>query len=85
MKVGATTLAHLSHRWKGQALEKKKNMSYPSVAVVILSWNGKKFLEQFLPSVLKTTYANASFYVADNASADNSVEFLKKNFRLQFL
>lgn len=55
-------------------------MSHPSVAVVILSWNGKKFLEQFLPSLLKTTYANTSFYVADNASTDDSVEFLKKNF-----
>ncbi len=55
-------------------------MSYPAVAVVILSWNGKKFLEQFLPSLLKTTYTNTTFHVADNHSTDDSVEFLRKNF-----
>ncbi len=54
----------------------------PSVAVVILCWNGRKFLEQFLPPLLKTTYSNAKFYVADNASTDDSVEFVKQNFPL---
>jgi len=57
-------------------------MQHPSVAVVILSWNGRKFLEQFLPSLLKTTYSNVSYYVADNASTDNTVEFLKDSFPL---
>jgi len=55
-------------------------MNQPTVAVVILTWNGKKFLEQFLPALLTTTYPAASFYVADNASSDDSVEFLRKNF-----
>src|SRR6185436_19600253 len=55
-------------------------MNQPSVAVVILSWNGKKFLEQFLPPLLKTTYPNVSFYVADNASTDDSVAFIQQNF-----
>ncbi len=53
---------------------------YPSVAVVVLSWNGRKFLEQFLPPLLKTTYPNASLYVADNASTDDSVKFASDNF-----
>ena len=48
----------------------------PSVAVVILNWNGRKFLEQFLPSVVASTYANMQVIVADNASADDSIEFL---------
>ncbi len=52
-------------------------MDSPSVAVVILNWNGKKFLEQFLPSMVKSTYPNYSLVVADNASTDDSVEFLK--------
>jgi len=52
----------------------------PSVAVVILSWNGRTFLEQFLPSLVKTTYPNASFYVADNGSTDDSVKFVTRNF-----
>jgi riboflavin kinase/FMN adenylyltransferase len=52
----------------------------PSVGVVILNYNGKNFLEKHLPSVLKTTYPNCQIYVADNASKDGSVAFLRKNF-----
>jgi GT2 family glycosyltransferase len=50
-------------------------------AVVILNWNGKSWLEKFLPSVIK--YSDTSFcqiIVADNNSSDNSVEFLTQNF-----
>lgn len=52
----------------------------PSVAVVILNWNGKLLLEQFLPSVVKTNYENLQIIVADNASTDNSVAFVKENY-----
>ena len=52
----------------------------PSVAIVILNWNGKKYLEQFLPSVLQTTYQNYRLIVADNASSDESIEFLQNNY-----
>lgn len=52
----------------------------PSVAVVILNWNGKKYLQQFLPSVLAADYPNVRIIVADNASTDDSVSFLRKNF-----
>lgn len=48
-------------------------------AVVILNWNGRKLLEQFLPSVLNFS-EEATIYVADNASTDDSVAFLKTNF-----
>ncbi len=49
------------------------------IAIVILNWNGQKLLEQFLPSV--TEYStNASIYVADNASTDNSIQFIKDNY-----
>jgi len=49
------------------------------VAVVILNWNGKPFLKKFLPSVIERS-ENATIYVADNASSDNSVAFLKSHF-----
>jgi GT2 family glycosyltransferase len=49
------------------------------IAVVILNWNGAKLLEQFLPSVL--AFSNeATVYVADNASSDDSVEVIKNQF-----
>jgi len=50
-----------------------------TTAVVILNWNGKKLLEQFLPSVLAHS-AEATIYVADNASTDDSVPFLAEAF-----
>ncbi|TAF67050.1 MAG: glycosyltransferase family 2 protein [Cytophagales bacterium] len=48
-------------------------------AVVILNYNGKFFLEKFLPKVLQFT-PNADVIVADNASTDDSVAFLQEKF-----
>ncbi len=52
----------------------------PQVAVVILNWNGRALLEQFLPSVLASTYPNIVIYLADNASTDDSIEFVKSHY-----
>lgn len=49
------------------------------IAVVILNWNGVKLLEQFLPFVVKYS-PEAEIYVADNASTDDSISFVKANF-----
>lgn len=48
-------------------------------AVVILNWNGRQLLEEFLPSVAQHS-PEANIYVADNASTDDSVDFLKENY-----
>jgi len=50
------------------------------VAVVILNWNGKKYLEQFMPFLVKSTYTALKIYVADNGSTDESIQFLKDNY-----
>lgn len=50
------------------------------VAVVILNWNGRKFLEQFLPSVVANNSSYSEIIIADNASTDDSIDFLKKNY-----
>ena len=50
------------------------------VAIVILNWNGAKMLEQYLPSVLQYSRDEATVYVADNASTDNSLELLRNHF-----
>ena len=55
-------------------------MTQPSVAIVILNWNGKGFLERFLPSVVASTYANKQVIVADNASTDDSLLFLQERY-----
>ena len=49
-------------------------------AIVILNCNGVKMLTRFLPNVLDYSRDEATVYVADNASTDNSIEILKKHF-----
>ncbi len=49
------------------------------IAVVILNWNGVKLLEQFLPSIIQFS-PEATIYVADNASTDSSISFVKEKF-----
>ena len=49
------------------------------VAVVILNWNGAKLLQQFLPSLLRYS-PEATIFVADNASTDDSIAVLKNYF-----
>ncbi|MBF5027425.1 glycosyltransferase family 2 protein [Planobacterium oryzisoli] len=54
--------------------------SHPlTLAVVILNYNGRNFLEKFLPAVLKYSPKD-SVVVVDNASTDSSVAFLHESF-----
>lgn len=53
---------------------------YPRVAVVIIHWNRKSLLEQFLPFVVASTYPNLEIVVADNNSSDGSVAFVKEQY-----
>ncbi|WP_187263684.1 glycosyltransferase family 2 protein [Pontibacter beigongshangensis] len=48
-------------------------------AVVILNWNGRHHLQQFLPSVLEHS-PGCEIIVADNASTDESVVYLQEHF-----
>ena len=50
------------------------------VAIVILNWNGKGFLEKFLPGVLEFLPENAELIIADNCSTDDSVSFMKEKY-----
>ena len=50
-----------------------------NVAVVILNYNGRKLLQQFLPSVVQFS-GDTKIIIADNHSTDDSVEFIKTTF-----
>lgn len=49
------------------------------IAVVILNWNGKKLLEQFLPSVMEHS-TGATVHIADNGSTDDSLAFVVSHY-----
>jgi len=60
----------------------KKNKSKGiDVSILILTWNGLNIIKKTLPSFLKLkTKYNYEIIVVDNASEDNTAEFLKKNY-----
>jgi len=49
------------------------------LAIAILNWNGKSWLEKFLPSLIKYSQ-QAEIYVIDNASTDDSVTWISENY-----
>ncbi len=52
-----------------------------SIAIVILNWNGKHYLERFLPSlILYSSLPGVSIVVADNGSEDESREWVSANY-----
>lgn len=53
-------------------------MAEPLVCIVVLNWNGKRFLEKCLATLKKTTYKNYKIIIADNGSTDGSIEYVKK-------
>jgi hypothetical protein len=52
----------------------------PSVSIVILNFNGVKYLQEFLPSVIATEYDHLEIVVADNGSNDASLSVLEAQF-----
>mgnify|MGYP002338712095 CR=1 FL=1 len=51
------------------------------IAIVILNWNSKNYLEKFLPALIENSkLPNVDIYIADNGSQDGSVEFLKSTY-----
>lgn len=52
-----------------------------SVAIVILNWNGQKYLEEYLGILIQRTQLEGSkIFVADNGSTDNSIEWMETNY-----
>lgn len=49
----------------------------PLVSVVMLNWNGKKWLKRCLPTLKNITYPNVEIIVVNNGSTDDSASFLK--------
>lgn len=55
-------------------------MADPSVAIIILNFNGRELLREYLPSISSLEYDNRRIMVVDNASTDGSVEFVRKQY-----
>jgi GT2 family glycosyltransferase len=58
----------------------KDGRYFPRVSVVIVNYNGHRWLKLFIPPLVKTQYPDFEIIVVDNASKDESVQFLTENF-----
>jgi len=54
--------------------------SEKKVSVVVVNWNGKRFLEDCLGSLSRQTYANREIILVDNGSTDSSVSYVREKF-----
>ena len=50
------------------------------IPVIVVNWNGKKFIAECLDGLRKQTYKNFSIIMVDNASDDGSLEFVQNNY-----
>lgn len=55
-------------------------MSEPLVSIVIVNWNGIKYINDCIVSLLDQTFRDFEIILVDNASSDGSVEFVEKKF-----
>jgi len=54
-----------------------KNCNNPLISIIIVNYNGKKYLERTLPKILNLNYVNKEIIIVDNGSIDWSIEFIK--------
>lgn len=54
--------------------------SHPKISIIIVNWNGKKWLKGCFDSILSQTYTSYEVIFVDNGSIDDSVSYLKSNF-----
>ena len=50
----------------------------PKVAIIIVNYNGEKYLPHLFESLRKQTSKDWQIFILDNGSADNSVSVIKK-------
>ena len=50
------------------------------ISIIIVNWNGKKWLKKCLHSLYLQTYKDFEIIFVDNASKDDSVEFVEKHY-----
>ena len=56
------------------------DQKFPKISCAIINYNGEKFINRCLKSLIEQDYSNFEIIFIDNVSTDNSVNFIKENF-----
>ncbi len=56
------------------------DLSHPLISVIVVNYNGKKFLRDCLDSIFCQTYNHFEVILVDNASVDGSVDYVRNQF-----
>lgn len=57
----------------------------PLISVVMLNYNGLKYLKRTILPILKLDYPNYEFIIVDNGSTDGSLEYIKKFKKIRLI
>ena len=68
------------HRVASALMYRKDEQGWPLVYVIVLNWNGKRFLQFSLHSIQSMDYPNFKTLVVDGGSRDGSQKFIEENF-----
>jgi GT2 family glycosyltransferase len=58
---------------------------YPLISVVMLNYNGLKYLKKTIPPILNLDYPNYEFVIVDNGSTDGSIDFIKRHKKIRLV
>lgn len=53
----------------------------PLVSIIVLNYNGKKYIEQCIESILNSVYRNFELIIIDNNSTDDSIKTVESKFK----
>ena len=67
-------------KFVASAMEETARQMARLVNIIIVNWNGRKFLSECLESLRRQTYQPLTIILVDNGSTDGSVDFVKKNY-----
>ena len=62
-----------------------KNEKYSLISVVMLNYNGLKYLKKTIHPILKLDYSNYEFIIVDNGSTDGSIKYIKKFKKIRLI